>query len=148
MWLWRNSICHSLWNWWYKLVSWWETLHTPLRPPQWDECISSQNIHSSSPLVALTLAITALPRDSQGVWLQHIKVNTLLLSAVILNPLDFKHPFSHVLNVEMNTMGAAVISTGNLLNRTFSCHVNRWSDAPGSFIPLFIHSSIFTIKGY
>lgn len=96
-------------------------------------------VHLWHHTVALTLDITALSCDSQG--FKHIKVNTLLLSAVILNPLDFKDHFSHAVNVEMNTMGPMVISTGNLLNRTFSCHVSDmiWCS---QFIHSFVHSLI------
>lgn len=98
-------------------------------------------VHLWHHTVALTLDITVRSCDSQGFWLKHIKVNTLLLSAVILNPLDFKDHFSHVVNVGMNTMGAMVISTGNLLNRTFSCHVSDmiWCS---QFIHSFVHSLI------
>lgn len=97
-------------------------------------------VHLWHHTVALTLDTTVLPCDSQGFWIKHIKVNTyLLLSAVILNPLDFKDQFSHFVNVVMSTMGTVVISTGNLLNRTFSCHVNDmiWCS---QFIHSFVHS--------
>lgn len=93
-------------------------------------------VHLWHHTAGLKLDLTVLPCDST-----HIKVNTLLLSAVILNPLDFKDHFPHVVNVEMSAMGVMVISTGNLLNRTFSCHVSDmiWCS---HFIHPFVHSLI------